>query len=131
MGSLQLHLLPEQGDLLLQAGVKVRLKAMIIRSNMHQLEEIFRFCRERTKDYFRFDPELHLRYDHNPQRNSDILAERLSPEEVVAAVEAAIADGGVLRLTDDKGRQHLVPGAGIAYVEVGEPTSRRVGFGAN
>lgn len=52
------------------------------------------------------------------------------PDEVVAAVEAAIADGSVLRLTDDKGRQHLVPGAGIAYVEVGEATSRRVGFGA-
>ena len=71
-------------DRLLDSGVKVRLKAMALRSNVHELPEIARFCRERTKDYFRFDPLLHLRFDGNPARNEEIRAERLSPEEIVA-----------------------------------------------
>ncbi|MHB8220070.1 MAG: DUF3107 domain-containing protein [Acidimicrobiales bacterium] len=39
--------------------------------------------------------------------------------------------GGVLWLTDRRGRRVAVPVAKIAYVEVGAPTNeRRVGFGA-
>jgi MoaA/NifB/PqqE/SkfB family radical SAM enzyme len=75
-------------DLLLEAGVPVRLKAMALRSNVHQLPEIAAFCRAHTKDYFRFDPLLHLRYDRDPHRNAEIKAERLSPAEI-AAVEQA------------------------------------------
>jgi radical SAM protein with 4Fe4S-binding SPASM domain len=71
-------------DLLLQAGVKPRLKAMALRSNVHELPEIARFCRRYTKDYFRFDPLLHLRYDRDQERNEEIRAERLSPDEIVA-----------------------------------------------
>ena len=75
-------------DLLLQNGVKVRLKAMAIRSNVHELPEIASFCRENTCDTFRFDPLLHLRYDSNPHRNAEIQAERLSPAEIVAIEQA-------------------------------------------
>ena len=75
-------------DLLLEGGVKVRLKAMALRSTAHELEEIGRFCRARTKDYYRFDPLLHLRFDGDPVRNEEIRAERLSPEEVVAVERA-------------------------------------------
>jgi len=75
-------------DLLLDSGVKVRLKAMAIRSNLHEMPEIARFCREKTKDYFRLDPFLHLRYDGDQKRNQEIRAERLSPEEI-AALEAS------------------------------------------
>lgn len=71
-------------NLLLDGGVKVRFKAMAMRSNFHELPEIARFCRERTKDYFRFDPLLHLRIDGDPVRNEEIKSERLSPEEMVA-----------------------------------------------
>jgi len=71
-------------DLLLESGIKVRLKAMALRSNVNELMEIARFCREKTKDYFRFDPFLHLRYDGNPERNVEIISERLSPDEIVA-----------------------------------------------
>jgi len=74
--------------LLLEGGVKVRLKAMALRSNVHELPEISRFCRTCTKDYFRFDPLLHLRYDGNKKRNAEIMAERLLPEEVVAIEQA-------------------------------------------
>jgi len=71
-------------DLLIESGVKVRLKAMALRSNIHEMPEISRFCRERTKDYFRFDPLLHLRYDRDSIRNEEIKSERLSPDEIVA-----------------------------------------------
>ncbi len=70
-------------NLLLGSGVKVRFKAMALRSNVHELPEIARFCRERTKDYFRFDPLLHLRFDANPARNEEIKSERLSPQQIV------------------------------------------------
>lgn len=75
-------------DLLLENGIKVRLKAMALRSNVHQLSEISRFCRERTKDYFRFDPFLHLRFDGDKKRNEEIKSERLSPKEIVAIEQA-------------------------------------------
>ena len=58
------------------------------------------------------------------------LESNLSAEEVEAAVAAALKDGGILALTDEKDRKVLIPGDKIAYVELGEPTGRRVGFGA-
>ena len=58
------------------------------------------------------------------------LESNLSADEIEAAVAAAFQDGGVLTLADEKGRKVLVPGGKIAYVELGEPTGRRVGFGA-
>jgi len=70
-------------DLLLESGVKVRLKAMALRSNYHELPAIADFCRARTKDYFRFDPFLHYRFDRDPGRNKEIEAERLTAAEVV------------------------------------------------
>ncbi len=82
---------------LLSANIKVRLKAMALRSNRHELEAIARFCRARTKDYYRFDPVLHLRMDRNPLRNAEILAERLSPAEVVALESADPERVGALR----------------------------------
>lgn len=74
--------------LLLDGGVKVNLKTMALRSNMHELEAIARFCRERTKDPFRFDPMLHLRFDGNERRNGEIRAERLSPGEIIRIEQA-------------------------------------------
>ncbi len=52
-----------------------------------------------------------------------------SAEAVEQSVTAAIADGGVLTLRDDKGRLVLVPAAALAFVEIGSEESRRVGFG--
>ncbi len=71
-------------DLLMENGLKVRLKAMALRSNLSELPEIAAFCRERTKDFFRFDPFLHLRFDGDPAGNREIKSERLSPGEIVA-----------------------------------------------
>lgn len=50
-------------------------------------------------------------------------------EEIEAAVTTAL-EGGSLVLTDDKGRRVMVPAGAIGYVEVGEPSRGRVGFGA-
>ncbi|PRY62988.1 uncharacterized protein DUF3107 [Knoellia remsis] len=52
-----------------------------------------------------------------------------SAEEVASAIDAALSDGGVLRLTDSKGRQILVPGRALGWVQVGESEKGRVGFG--
>jgi len=90
-------------DLLLESGVKVRLKAMALRSTAHELDQISRFCRERTKDYYRFDPLLHLRFDGDPARNAEIRAERLSPEEVVAVERADEERFGALQRGCDDG----------------------------
>jgi Protein of unknown function (DUF3107) len=54
-----------------------------------------------------------------------------SPEEVQKLVEEALSGKtGLLQLTDDKGRRVLVPADRLAYVEIGEVSARKVGFGA-
>jgi len=69
-------------SLLLKNNIKVRLKAMALKSNYQELPQIAEFCRKATKDYFRFDPFLHLRFDRDPEKNKDIKQERLSPEQI-------------------------------------------------
>ena len=59
------------------------------------------------------------------------LESELSAEEVEKAVTAALTGkSGLLVLADEKGRKVMVPADRLAYVEIGEPTARRVGFGA-
>jgi radical SAM protein with 4Fe4S-binding SPASM domain len=77
-------------DLLISNDIQVRLKAMALRSNLSELPAITDFCRKHTKDYFRFDPLLHLRFDGNAVRNAEIKTERLTPGEIV---EVEYADG--------------------------------------
>lgn len=52
-------------------------------------------------------------------------------DEVAAAVDAVLAGASdVLWLTDKRGRRFAVPGAKIAYVEIGTSESApRIGFG--
>lgn len=76
--------------LLIEGGIKVRLKAMALRSNAEELPEIAQFCRKKTKDYFRFDPFLHLRFDRNHIRNQEIISERLSSEEIMALEQSDV-----------------------------------------
>lgn len=52
-----------------------------------------------------------------------------SAETVGKLVADAIGtEGAVLALTDTKGRRVVVPGAKVAYVEIGTGTSGAVGF---
>ncbi|WP_136192714.1 DUF3107 domain-containing protein [Actinomyces procaprae] len=50
-----------------------------------------------------------------------------SQEEVLAAV--ADAATSAVTLTDDKGRKVFIPAGSLAYIEIGEASPRRVGFG--
>ena len=58
-----------------------------------------------------------------------VLETESTPDEVARQVEDAVSGGSLLRLTDEKGRQIVVPGSMIGYVEIGAGESRRVGFG--
>ena len=89
-------------NLLLQNGIKVRFKTMALRSNLKELLKIADFCRERTKDYFRFDPFLHLRFDRDSKRNKQIKSERLSAEEIVAIEKADPQRSSALENNCDK-----------------------------
>jgi radical SAM protein with 4Fe4S-binding SPASM domain len=89
-------------DALLGAGIHVRLKAMALRSNFEDMEAIAVYGRTRTKDYYRFDPQLHLRFDGNATRNQEIKEERLTPEEIVALERADERRFGALQKRCDK-----------------------------
>ena len=52
-----------------------------------------------------------------------------TPETVSKKVADALSSGGLLTLTDSKGRTVIVPAEKIAYVDLGPATGRRVGFG--
>lgn len=59
-----------------------------------------------------------------------VLESTQSPEQVEAAVSEAIkSDLGLLTLVDEKGRRVVVPITKLAYIEIAEAESRRVGFG--
>jgi hypothetical protein len=59
-----------------------------------------------------------------------VLETNSAAEEVERALNAAISEGTVLALEDEKGAKVLVPADKIAYLEIGGSEPRRVGFGA-
>lgn len=60
-----------------------------------------------------------------------VLESEQSPDEVQEAVSDALSGkSNLLQLTDDKGRRVIVPADRLAYVEIGEVSIRKVGFGA-
>ena len=52
----------------------------------------------------------------------------LDADGVEEAVATALRDGGVLALTDSKGRRIVVPGEKLAYVDISTSVSGQVGF---
>jgi archaellum component FlaG (FlaF/FlaG flagellin family) len=59
-----------------------------------------------------------------------VLESSLDADAVAKIVAEAVTKGSELRLTDEKGRQIIVPGNVLGYVEIGAEETRRVGFGA-
>jgi Protein of unknown function (DUF3107) len=49
-------------------------------------------------------------------------------EDIEERLAQAVADDGLLAMTDNRGRRVLVPAQGIAYVEIGTSVSGQVGF---
>ncbi|WP_069815669.1 DUF3107 domain-containing protein [Streptomyces sp. TP-A0874] len=73
--------------------------------------------------------EVKIGVQHAPREI--VLESGQSAEEVERAVTEAFAKKSeLLTLVDERGRKVLVPVERLAYVEVGEPSGRRVGFGA-
>ena len=52
----------------------------------------------------------------------------LDADAVQQAVADALQDGGVLSLSDAKGRRVVVPGEKLAYVDISTSVSGQVGF---
>jgi Protein of unknown function (DUF3107) len=59
-----------------------------------------------------------------------VLESAQDADSIAKIVAEALSKGTELRLHDDKGRQIIVPGSVLGYVEIGAEEVRRVGFGA-
>ena len=60
-----------------------------------------------------------------------VIETELTPDDVSSLVKACASDPAALfDLTDARGRRVLIPADKLAYVEIGEQETRRVGFGA-
>lgn len=53
-----------------------------------------------------------------------------SAAQIEEALRTALADEGLLVLTERKGRKVLIPADRVAYVDLGQENVRPVGFGA-
>ncbi|MFP3988093.1 DUF3107 domain-containing protein [Streptomyces sp. E11-3] len=73
--------------------------------------------------------EVKIGVQHTPREI--VIESGQTAEEVEKAVsEALTGKSELLSLVDDHGRKVLVPADKLAYVELGEPTARKVGFSA-
>ena len=62
--------------------------------------------------------------------NREIVVETTeSAASVEEAYTKAAASGGVLTLNDERGRKVLIQASTISYLDIGEESARRVGFG--
>lgn len=72
--------------------------------------------------------EVKIGVQHAPREI--VIESRQSADEVQKAVEAALGKNStMLALEDEHGRRVLVPSDRVAYVEIGEQSGRKVGFG--
>ncbi|MEU6310229.1 DUF3107 domain-containing protein [Streptomyces sp. NPDC047014] len=73
--------------------------------------------------------EVKIGVQHAPREI--VLESDLSAEELESIVIAALSGNvPLLSLTDSKGRKVLVPSDRLSYIDLGEPATRKVGFGA-
>jgi uncharacterized protein DUF3107 len=76
------------------------------------------------------DVDVRIGVKNSPKELEVILEDDTDGEAVRQHVDAALADGGTLWLTDRKGRQYGIPVDKVSYVEIGSSdASRRIGFG--
>ncbi len=72
--------------------------------------------------------EIKIGVQHSPREIT--LDIEKSADDLQKALTEATTKGTTLVLEDVKGRRVLLPAAQISYIEIGEPSARRVGFGA-
>ncbi|MFD3560992.1 DUF3107 domain-containing protein [Streptomyces sp. NPDC058686] len=72
--------------------------------------------------------EVKIGVQHTPREI--VLESGQTAEEIESAVSEALSGNAqLLSLEDEHGRKVLVPAERLAYVEIGEPAVRKVGFG--
>jgi MoaA/NifB/PqqE/SkfB family radical SAM enzyme len=69
-------------ELLQGNGINIRLKAIAMRSNLHEIPDMARFAIQRTGKPLIFDPILFMRRDGDPKKNGIIASERILPQEI-------------------------------------------------
>ncbi len=57
-----------------------------------------------------------------------VVETRSSAQEIESSLAAAVADGGMFILPDDKGGKVMVPGHKIGYLEFTGSEQRQIGF---
>ncbi|MGG8408396.1 DUF3107 domain-containing protein [Streptomyces sp. 12297] len=73
--------------------------------------------------------EVKIGVQHAPREI--VLESELGAEELERVITDALSGKTqLLSLTDIKGRKVLVPADRLSYVDIGEPSTRKVGFGA-
>lgn len=72
--------------------------------------------------------EVKIGVQHAPRELT--LESTQSAEEIERTVSDALTGkSSLLTLTDENGRKVLIPADRLAYVDIGEPATRKVGFG--
>ncbi len=73
--------------------------------------------------------EVKIGVQHSPRELA--VDSPLAAEELESLINSALAnEDGVLTLEDERGRKVVIAARQVAYIEIGEPETRRVGFGA-
>jgi hypothetical protein len=73
--------------------------------------------------------EVKIGVQHSPRELA--VESPLSSDELESLINTALSsDTGVLTLEDERGRKVVIAAKKVAYIEIGEPETRRVGFGA-
>jgi hypothetical protein len=75
--------------------------------------------------------DIRIGVTYSPKELDIELAEDADPKTLKADIEKSLANGGIVWLTDRKGRQVGVPADKVAYIELGRPDAdHRIGFGS-
>jgi hypothetical protein len=75
--------------------------------------------------------DIRIGVTYSPKELDIELAEDAEPKTLKADIEKSLANGGIVWLTDRKGRQVGVPADKVAYIELGRPDAdHRIGFGS-
>ena len=69
--------------LLKKESIPITLKAIALKSNYCEINQIYDYCKSNSDRPVRIDSLLHLRYDNDPEKNRKILSQRLSPDRII------------------------------------------------
>ncbi len=71
--------------------------------------------------------EIKIGVQHSPREI--VLDVDKTADQISKTLTEALTNGDTIVLDDAKGRRLLIPADKLAYIEIGEPSSRHVGFG--